>query len=62
MAKQNPNVICQWCFLEKYVERWIYQWFKFFSPIFFQLYHQVKLFYKDIHFIKHCVIVKVFVL
>ena len=57
MAKQNPNVYYQWCFLEKYVEGWIYQWFKFSSPIYFQLYQQVLLFYKGIYFIKHYVIV-----
>ena len=57
MAKQNPNVYYQWCFLEKYVEGWIYQWFNFSSPIYFQLYHQVLLFYKGIYFIKHYVIV-----
>ena len=52
MAKQNPNVTSQWCFREKYVEGWICQWFKFPSPTYFQLYHQVLLFYKDIYFIK----------
>ena len=60
MAKQNPNVTCQWCFPEKYVEGWISQWFKFSCPIYFQLYHQVLLFYKGIYFILllyYCVIV-----
>ena len=62
MAKQNANVTHQWCFLEKYVQGWIYQWFKFSSPIYFQLYHQVLLFYKGIYFINHHVIVKVLTL
>ena len=57
MAKQNPNVTYKWSFLEKYVKGWICQWFKFSAPIYFQLYHQVLLFYKGIYFIKHCVIV-----
>ena len=46
MAKQNSNVTYQWCFLEKYVEGCICQWFKFFSPIYFQLYHKVLFFIK----------------
>ena len=57
MAKQNLNVIYQWCLLEKYVESWICQRFKFSSPIYFQQYHQVLLFDKYIYFIKHCVII-----
>ena len=57
MAKQNPNVTYQWCFLEEYVECCICQWFKFFSPIYFQLYHKVLLFYKGIYMIKRHVIV-----
>ena len=55
--KKNLNVTYQWCFPEKYVEGWICQWFKFFSPIYFQLYHQVQFFYKGFYFIKNCVIV-----
>ena len=45
MAKQNPNLIYQWCFLEKYGENCICQWFKFFAPIYFQF-----TFYKGIEF------------
>ena len=41
MAKQNPNVTYQWCFLEKYAESCIFQF----------------TFYKGILFIKHRVIV-----
>ena len=52
MAKHNPNVIYHWCFSEKYVEDWICQWFKFSSPTYFPLYHQVLLFSKGIYFIK----------
>ena len=52
MAKQNPNVTYRWCFLEKYAEGSICQWFKFFSPIYFQF-----TFYKGISFIKYRVIV-----
>ena len=48
MAKQNPNVTSQRCFLEVYVEDCICQGFKFFYPIYFQLYcqkwHQALLF------------------
>ena len=51
MAKQNPNVTYQWCFLEKYVDSCNCQWFKFFSPIYFQVT------YEGIWFIKHRVIV-----
>ena len=47
----------QWCFLEIYVEDCICQEFKFFSSTYFQLYHQVLLFYRGIYFIKHRVIV-----
>ena len=57
MAKKNQNVTYQWCFLEMYVEDCICQEFKLFSPIYFQLYHQVLLFCKGIYFIKHRVIV-----
>ena len=57
MAKQNPKVTYQWCFLEKDVEGCICQWFEFFSPIYFQLHHKVLLFYTGIFFIKHRVIV-----
>ena len=57
MTKQNPNVTFQWCFLKKYLEGCICQWFKFFSPIYLQLYHKVLRFYKGIYFIKLCVIV-----
>ena len=46
MAKQNPNVTYQWCFLEKYVEGSICQGFKSFSPIYFQLYHKALFFIK----------------
>ena len=52
MAKENPKVTYRWCFLEKYVESSICQWFKFSSPIYFQF-----TFYKGILFIKYCVIV-----
>ena len=48
MAKQNPNVTYQWCFLEKYVESCICQWFKFFPPIYFKLYRKILFFYKGI--------------
>ena len=48
MAKHNPNITYQWGFPEKRVEGWICQWFKFSSPPYFQLYHQVLLFCKGI--------------
>ena len=56
-AKQNANIIYQWCFLEKYVEDYICQWLTFFSPIYFQLYPKVFLFYEGTYFINHRVIV-----
>ena len=49
MAKQNPNVSFLWCFLEIYVGDSICQGFKFFSPICFQLNHQVLIFYRSIY-------------
>ena len=52
MAKQNPNVTCQWSFLGKYMESSICQWFKLSSPIYFQ-----SISYKVILFIKYRVIV-----
>ena len=57
MAKQNPNVTYKCCFLKKDVEGCICQCFKFFSPIYFQLYPKVLLFSTGIYFIKHRVIV-----
>ena len=57
MTKHNPNVTYPWYFPEKYVDGWICQWFKFSSPSYFQLYHQVLLFCKDIYFIKQLFIV-----
>ena len=57
MAKQNPNVTYPWCFPKQYVEGWICQWFEFSSPIYFEPYHEVLLFYKGVYIIKHCVIV-----
>ena len=41
MAKQSPNITYQWRFPEQYVEGCIRQCFKFFSPIYLQLYHEV---------------------
>ena len=54
MAKQNPNITYQWCFLEIFVGNYyVSQGFNFSSPIYFQLYHVVLLFYKGICFIMH---------
>ena len=50
----KPNL---WSFLEKYVKDCICQWFKYFSPIYFQLYHKILLFYKGIYLVKHDAIV-----
>ena len=52
MPKPSP-----WSFLEKYVKDCIYQWFKYFSPIYFQLCHKILLFYKGIYLVKHGAIV-----
>ena len=57
MAKQNPYVNYQWCFVEKTCEGCVCQWFKFFSPIYFQLYQKVLLFYTNIYSIQHRAIV-----
>ena len=54
MSNQNPNVTYQWCFLEIYVEECICQGFKFFSTIYFQLYHQVFLYYKVLQYTIKC--------
>ena len=52
MPKPNP-----WSFLEKCVKGCICQWFKSFSPIWFQLYHKILLFFKGIYLVKHDAIV-----
>ena len=57
MAKQNSNITYQWYFLEKHVEGCTCQWFKFFSQIYFHLYHKELLFYTGIYFLKHRVII-----
>ena len=58
MAKQNPNITYQWCFLEIFVGNYyVSQGFNFSSPIYFQLYRVVLLFYKGICFIIHSDIV-----
>ena len=44
-------------FPEKHLACWICQWFKFSSPLYFQLYHQVLLFYEGIYFTEHCAMV-----
>ena len=57
MAKKNPNVTYQLCFPKIYLEECICRGSKFFPHIYFQLYHQVLLFYIGIYFIKHLDIV-----
>ena len=52
MTKQNPSVSYRCCSLEKNVESSICQWFKIFSPIYFQF-----TFYKCIQIIKYRIIV-----